>query len=83
MGIADLFNTRVSDIRNWNNIPYTTTIKIGQSLSIYVPEEMKDYYSSLDKTTETETNSNVVTTKTTKTTKNPEWFIIKSDVVKH
>ena len=30
---------------------------------------MKDYYSSLDKTTETETNSNVVTTKTTKTTK--------------
>ena len=69
LGIADLFNTRVSDIRNWNNIPYTTTIKIGQSLSIYVPEEMKDYYSSLDKTTETETNSNVVTTKTTKTTK--------------
>jgi membrane-bound lytic murein transglycosylase D len=69
LGIADLFNTRVSDIRNWNNIPYTTTIKIGQSLNIYVPEEMKDYYSSLDKTTETETNSNVVTTKTTKTTK--------------
>jgi|WetSurMetagenome_2_1015567.scaffolds.fasta_scaffold38100_2 membrane-bound lytic murein transglycosylase D len=70
LGIADLFNSRVSDIRNWNNIPYTTTIKIGQTLNIYVPEEMKDYYSSLDKTTEIETNSNVVTTKTTKTTKN-------------
>ncbi len=70
LGIADLFNSRVSDIRNWNNIPYTTTIKVGQSLNIYVPEEMKDYYASLDKTTEIETNSNVVTTKTTKTAKN-------------
>lgn len=70
LGIADLFNSRVSDIRNWNNIPYTTTIKVGQTLNIYVPEEMKDYYASLDKTTEIESNSNVVTTKTTKTTKN-------------
>ena len=70
LGIADLFNSRVSDIRNWNNIPYTTTIKVGQTLNIHVPEEMKDYYASLDKTTEIETNSNVKTTKTTKTTKN-------------
>ena len=70
LGIAYLFNSRVSDIRNWNNIPYTSTIKVGQTLNIYVPEEMKDYYASLDKTTEIESNSNVVTTKTTKTTKN-------------
>ena len=69
LGIADLFNSRVSDIRNWNNIPYTTTIKVGQSLNIYVPEEMKDYYASLDKTTEIESNNNVVTTKSSKTTK--------------
>lgn len=70
LGIADLFNSRVSDIRNWNNIPYTTTIIVGQELKIYVPEEMKDYYASLDKTTEIETSNNVVTTKNTKTTKN-------------
>ena len=70
LGIADLFNSRVSDIRNWNNIPYTTTIVVGQELKIYVPEEMKDYYASLDKTTEIETTNNVVTTKNTKTTKN-------------
>lgn len=31
---------------------------------------MQDYYASLDKTTEIETNNNVVTTKNTKTTKN-------------
>ncbi|MEO8233156.1 MAG: LysM peptidoglycan-binding domain-containing protein [Ignavibacteriota bacterium] len=76
LGIADLFNTRVSDIRNWNNIPYTTTIKVGQSLSLYVPDEMKDYYASLDKTTELESNSNVVVTITTKTNK-------KSSMVYH
>ncbi|MBK7629398.1 MAG: LysM peptidoglycan-binding domain-containing protein [Ignavibacteriales bacterium] len=70
LGIADLFNTRVSDIRNWNNIPYTTTIKVGQTLSIYVPEEMQDYYASLNKSTEIETNSKIVNTKTTKTSKN-------------
>ena len=70
LGISDLFNSRVSDIRNWNNIPYTSTIKVGQSLNIYVPEEMKDYYASLDKTTEIESNSNTVSTKTTKSTKN-------------
>jgi membrane-bound lytic murein transglycosylase D len=36
LGIADRFNSRVSDIRNWNNIPYTTTIRVGQKLKIYV-----------------------------------------------
>jgi membrane-bound lytic murein transglycosylase D len=51
LGIADLFNVRVSDVRNWNNIPYTTSIKIGQNLTIYVSEENQDYYASLDKST--------------------------------
>jgi membrane-bound lytic murein transglycosylase D len=46
--IADLFNSRVSDIRNWNNIPYTTTIAVGQNLTIYVPEDKKEFYTSLD-----------------------------------
>jgi membrane-bound lytic murein transglycosylase D len=63
LGIADLFNSRISDIRNWNNIPYTTTIKVGQTLTIYVPESMKDYYASLDKSREVENNSNIVSTK--------------------
>jgi membrane-bound lytic murein transglycosylase D len=54
LGIADRFNTRVSDIRNWNNIPYTTTIRVGQKLSIYVPKDNEDYYTSLDKSTKIE-----------------------------
>lgn len=54
LGIAELFNTRVTDIRTWNNIPYTATIAIGQSLTMYVPESKKDYYASLDNQTSVE-----------------------------
>jgi peptidoglycan lytic transglycosylase D len=54
LGIADLFNTRVSDIRNWNNIPYTETINVGQTLTIYVPEDKKEFYASLDNQTPVE-----------------------------
>jgi len=51
LGIADLFNTKVSNIRNWNNIPYTRSITIGQSLTIYVEKDKKDFYASLDNQT--------------------------------
>jgi membrane-bound lytic murein transglycosylase D len=51
MGIAELFNSRVTDLRNWNNIPYTTTIAVGQSLTIYVPEDKKDFYAAFDNQT--------------------------------
>jgi membrane-bound lytic murein transglycosylase D len=54
LGIADRFNSRVSDIRNWNNIPYTTTIRVGQKLNIYVPKENQDYFTSIDKTSKIE-----------------------------
>ncbi len=48
LGIADLFDTRVSDIRNWNNIPYTQTINVGQKLVVYVSNDKKEFYASLD-----------------------------------
>jgi peptidoglycan lytic transglycosylase D len=57
LGIADRFNSRVSDIRNWNNIPYTTTIRVGQKLTLYVPKDNEDYYVSLDKSTKIEEKS--------------------------
>lgn len=46
--IAQLFDVRVSDLRNWNNLPYTTTIHIGQKLNVYVPSDKMEYYTSLD-----------------------------------
>ena len=58
LGIADLFNCRVSDIRNWNSIPYTRSVRVGETLTIYVPEAKKDYYASLDKTSEITSRSN-------------------------
>lgn len=54
LGIADLFDVRVSDIRNWNNISYTKAITVGQKLVIYVPNDKKDYYASLDNQSELE-----------------------------
>ena len=54
LGIADMFGTRVSDVRNWNNIPYTSSIRVGQSLTLYVPEDKQSYFTSLDKSTEIE-----------------------------
>ncbi len=57
LGIADLFNTRVSDIRNWNNISYTRSIVVGQNLVIYVPSDKKDFYASLDNQTSLEKSS--------------------------
>ena len=59
LNIADKFNSRVTDVRNWNNIPYTTTIRVGQELTIYVPEENKDYFASLDKSTKIEEKSTI------------------------
>ncbi len=55
--IADLFNTRVINIRNWNNIPYTRVISVGEKLVVYVPSDKKDYYASLDNQTSIEKTS--------------------------
>ncbi len=63
LGIADLFNTKVSNIRNWNNIPYTQSISVGQSLTVYVEKDKKEFYASLDNQTPIEktTAKNTIT----------------------
>ena len=57
LNISDLFHQRVIDIRNWNNIPYTKSIVVGQDLTIYVPADKKDFYASLDNQTSIEKSS--------------------------
>lgn len=59
LGLADLFDTRVSDLRNWNNIPYTSKISVGQKLTIFVPASKAEFYSSLDVQSSTEKNVTV------------------------
>lgn len=73
LGIADLFNVRVSDLRNWNNIPYTQTISVGQNLTLYVPEDQKDFYASLDNQTPIEK----AITKTAVAKNNSSWVYHK------
>ncbi len=34
--IAEWFNVRAADIRNWNNLPYGSMIRVGQTLHIWV-----------------------------------------------
>jgi membrane-bound lytic murein transglycosylase D len=48
LGISEMFNCRVSDIRNWNDIPYTRSVKVDEILTIYVPESQKHYYAGLN-----------------------------------
>jgi len=55
--IADLFKVRVSDVRNWNNLPYTSTVRVGQELTLFVPKEKVDYFSSIDNMNEGEKNN--------------------------
>jgi membrane-bound lytic murein transglycosylase D len=71
--IADLFNARVSDVRNWNNIPYTETIKVGQKLTMYVPEDKAGFYSSLDNLSSSERS--ITKTAVSKTTKSGKLWV--------
>ena len=49
VNISEMFNIRVSELRNWNNIPYTSSIYVGQKLNIYVDKDQKEYFASIDK----------------------------------
>jgi membrane-bound lytic murein transglycosylase D len=45
--IAEWFDVYVSQLRNWNGIR-GNTIRVGQHLQIYVPENKKAYYEGLN-----------------------------------
>jgi membrane-bound lytic murein transglycosylase D len=46
--LADLFDIRVSDLRNWNNLSYTSRLHVGDSLKVFVPSEKIDYYAKIN-----------------------------------
>ncbi|MBW7889227.1 MAG: LysM peptidoglycan-binding domain-containing protein [Bacteroidetes bacterium] len=45
--IAEWFGVRASHIRNWNNLPYGRPIRVGQRLTIWVPEEKYSSYKKI------------------------------------
>jgi membrane-bound lytic murein transglycosylase D len=73
LAIADLFDVRVSDIRNWNNIPYTKTVSVGENLTVYVPENKKEFYVSLD----SQSSIEKTTSKNTVSRNNKSWVFHK------
>ncbi|MDG5799519.1 transglycosylase SLT domain-containing protein [Marinilabiliaceae bacterium ANBcel2] len=44
--IAERFNVRAADLRYWNNIS-RNLIRVGQTLTIYVPENRREYYETI------------------------------------
>lgn len=54
INIAEIFDVRVSDLRNWNGLPYTTTIKVGQQLKVFVPKDKAEFYAKLNKLSRSE-----------------------------
>lgn len=45
--IAEWFDVRASDLRNWNNIPYGRSIQVGQVIAVWVPSEKLAEYKNL------------------------------------
>ncbi len=52
--IAETYDSRITDLRIWNDIPYNKRIAIGDELTIYVPNEKYDYFARLQNYTSTE-----------------------------
>jgi membrane-bound lytic murein transglycosylase D len=47
--IAEMYGVRVSNLRNWNDIPYGNTIQAGNELSIWVSSEKASQYAQIDR----------------------------------
>ncbi|MCB9206602.1 MAG: LysM peptidoglycan-binding domain-containing protein [Ignavibacteriales bacterium] len=60
--LSDLFQVRVSDIRNWNNLPYTTTIHVGQTLNFYVPVDQAEEFAKIDNFSKSEKLTQIYST---------------------
>ncbi len=45
--IAEIFETRITDLRIWNDIPYDKKISVGDELIIYVPNEKVNFFKNL------------------------------------
>ncbi|HTR80279.1 MAG TPA: LysM peptidoglycan-binding domain-containing protein, partial [Bacteroidota bacterium] len=45
--IAEWFDVRASDLRNWNNIPYGRSIYPGSTITVWVPKEKLDQYRAI------------------------------------
>lgn len=47
--IAEWYDCRAADLRNWNGIPYGRPIRVGQVLTVWVDEAKKEQYQAVNK----------------------------------
>ena len=52
--IADWFDVRISDLRRWNEIPYGSTIKAGEVLTIWTAADQTSKYAAINNWTDAE-----------------------------
>jgi len=52
--IADLYDVRISDLRNWNNIAYGTVLRENDTIVVWVPKSKVGYYEKINGLTEAE-----------------------------
>jgi LysM repeat protein len=45
--IAEWFEVRASDLRNWNNIPYGRSLQVGATITVWVPTERLEQYKNI------------------------------------
>ncbi len=45
--IAEWFDVRASDLRNWNNIPYGRSLQVGVTITVWVPTERHEQYKNI------------------------------------
>lgn len=64
--LSALYNTRMSDIKYWNNIGRRNTIRIGQDLTIYVPNKKVHVYREIDKLSTEQKNAMIAKSGNTK-----------------
>ncbi|MEK7818590.1 MAG: LysM peptidoglycan-binding domain-containing protein [Bacteroidota bacterium] len=74
--IAEWFDVRASDVRNWNDISYGRNIYVGQKITIFVPKNKIKEYKLIAEMNSTSKNSKAAS-KIKPSTKTPKTHIIK------
>jgi LysM repeat protein len=49
--IAEWYECRAAELRNWNDIPYGSPIRVDQEITVWVPADRADYFAEVDELT--------------------------------
>jgi membrane-bound lytic murein transglycosylase D len=52
--IAVLYDVRISDLRNWNNISYGTALKVNDTIVVWIPKDKATAYERISRMTDAE-----------------------------